>query len=1056
MLEIHLLGEFRLTSDNAPVKGLNASRMQSLLARLLLKRDVPQSRQALAFLLWPDSPESQARTNLRKLLHDLRRALPGADQYLRIESQTIQWRPDAPFSLDVAEFQNAIERAAKGEAALQAHLERAVTLYRGDLLPECDDEWIAPVREQFRHAFAGALEQMVRFYEDRREYPAAIARAQHLLQLDPLDEAACRALMRLHALDDNRTAAARVYRACRDLLRQELGVEPEDETRQLYERIMQARAHGQVGSATSQVGTLVGRVSEWQRLQRAWAATGRGQAQCVLITGEAGIGKTRLAEAFVASAAQQGIAAATARCYAAEGALPFGPVVAWLRSEVVGGRLGSLGEPWLGEVSRLLPELLADRPALSRPGPITEAWQRQRLFEALARAALTGQPVVMFIDDLQWADRETLQWLHFLLRYDPRAPLMVLGTVRSEELSDEHPLRELQAALQREAGLSEIELDPLNAADTAALAAHVAGRLLAPDEAAHLYRETEGLPLFVVESMHIAEGTPGAAWHLSPTVQAVIARRIEALSASARELAGLAATIGRAFTLDVLTKASEVDESALVRSIDELLRRRIIREHTADSVYDFSHDKIREVVLAGLSGARRRMLHRHVAEALEAAHAGQLDVYGGQIASHCEQAGLPERAIGYYQRAAEYARRIYANADAIDYYQRAQRMLNHRLDRCLPTTLSLPAIDEPLGDVLHHVTRDDDARDAYLQALARTGRVDTISRARLQRKIGNTLRDLRQYHEAMQTYQIAEDELGQPANGATPAWWQEWIQLQLEKDTVFYWLGQVDASSEHIGRLQPILKEHGTPSQQADFHQTLFYREFRSRRGVATSAMVSHVEMALDAFTKAGDQVRIPAATFGMGFVLLWQGKPDQAERPLLDALAMAERTGDTSLVARCTTYLTVVYRQLDRVEQAQHFVARSVGAAVIAHMPEYTALAEANAAWVAWRTGDWPGVRAHGQAAVELWKQLPPGHASAAFQWTARYPMIASALREADIARAVDQAKTLLDPAMQRLPDVLTAVLEQAVESWEHDRRQDARDLLEQSLLVARQVRLL
>ncbi len=291
-------------------------------------------------------------------------------------------------------------------------------------------------------------------------------------------------------------------------------MEPDEETRQCYERILQARPHGLHDSPADHAARLIGRMSEWQRLLRAWGAVAKGQAQCVLITGEAGIGKTRLAEAFTAWAEQQGIATAAARCYAAEGALPFAPVVAWLRCERVRKQLGSLGEPWLSEVSRLLPELLTDYPDLPRPGPLSEAWQRQRLFEALSRAVLASQPAMMFIDDLQWADRETVQWLHFMLRYDRRARLLILGTARSEELGDDHPLRELRMALLREACLSEIELDPLNTADTAALAAQVSGRVLAPDQAAHLYRETEGLPLFVVESMRVSEGAPGAAWYL--------------------------------------------------------------------------------------------------------------------------------------------------------------------------------------------------------------------------------------------------------------------------------------------------------------------------------------------------------------------------------------------------------------------------------------------------------------------------------------------------------------------------------------------------------------
>jgi eukaryotic-like serine/threonine-protein kinase len=205
-----------------------------------------------------------------------------------------------------------------------------------------------------------------------------------------------------------------------------------------------------------------------------------------------------------------------------------------------------------------------------------------------------------------------------------------------------------------------------------------------------------------------------------------------------------------------------------------------------------------------------------------------------------------------------------------------------------------------------------------------------------------------------------------------------------------------------------------------------------------------------------GDPTRIPAATFGVGFALLWQARPEQAQKYMLDALAMAERTGDPSLVARCVTYLAIVYRQLGQVEQTRQFIVHSLEAARVAHMPEYTALAEANAAWVAWRSNDGSGVHEHGQAALTLWKELPPGHASAPFQWTARCPLMAAGLRDDEIDQAIDHAKALLDPNMQRLPDALTTALEQAVQAWELGQRQEARALLDQSLSLSRQFRLL
>jgi predicted ATPase len=202
----------------------------------------------------------------------------------------------------------------------------------------------------------------------------------------------------------------------------------------------------------------------------------------------------------------------------------------------------------------------------------------------------------------------------------------------------------------------------------------VEGRELETALAAELYRETEGNPLFVVETAR--SGLPrrdeatARRWPVPQTVQEVIAGRLDQLSAQARELAGVAATIGRAFTFDVLAQASGADEEVLVRGLDELWARRVVREQGADG-YDFSHEKIREVAYGELSAARRRLSHRRVAQALETVHATNLDNVRGRIAAHYEAAGRPEKAISHYRQAAAVAQRIYANQEAIQYLRRA-------------------------------------------------------------------------------------------------------------------------------------------------------------------------------------------------------------------------------------------------------------------------------------------------------------------------------------------------------------------------------------------------
>ena len=179
MLRISLLGDFCVRCGEKSVREIDLPRLQSLMAYLLLHPDAPQSRAYLAFLFWPDTNEAQARTNLRNLLHHLRHALPNADRYLEVTVQTLQWRSDAPFSLDLFDFNTEIshaEQALKQSSSLKAReaLERAAELYKGDLLPGCYDEWIISHREGLRQSYLDVLERLGNMLEEQRDYQGAI------------------------------------------------------------------------------------------------------------------------------------------------------------------------------------------------------------------------------------------------------------------------------------------------------------------------------------------------------------------------------------------------------------------------------------------------------------------------------------------------------------------------------------------------------------------------------------------------------------------------------------------------------------------------------------------------------------------------------------------------------------------------------------------------------------------------------------------------------------------------------------------------------------------
>jgi DNA-binding SARP family transcriptional activator len=716
-LHIHLFGGFRLMYEGVLVTTFAQARLQALLAYLLLHRHSPQPRQLLSYLFWPDSTESQSRTNLRQLLHHLQKALPAADQYLRIENGTLQWRPDAVFTLDVAEFERDVIQAeqAKREGqwgTARMMLESAVQRYKGDLLPACYDDWIFPERERLRQTHFTALEELIQCLAEQHDYRASIGYAEALLRHDPLRETTYQQLMRLHALHGDRASALRIYHACVTVLDRELGVKPSSETQKAYRHLLNVQAPATVEHEqkvfSSARPTLIGRHKEWSILQTAWRHAADGHPGLVLISGEAGIGKTRLAEEFLEWAEQQGASTGKTRSYDAEGQLAYAPVTELLRAEPFRAGLSSLDPVWLVELVRLMPELLAEKPDLIRPEPIADSWQRKRLFEALTRAIYcVKEPLLLFIDDLQWYDRDSLEWLHYLLHSTSQASLLIIGATRFDEVDQANPLISLTLDLQNREQFTEIELGPLDRSNTIMLAEQVADRGIDPDRALRLYLQSEGNPLFVTEMVRatVSQEAEGKAigmgegarsgsidpalhqhWHpranLPSRVYAVIQARLSQLSPSARELASLAATIGREFSIDVLSLAGDIDEEALVRGLDELWRHRLVHEQ-GGAHYDFSHDLIREVAYTETSAARRALLHRRVAKALEQLHAENLDSVSGQIAAHYGEAGLAEQAIGYYQRAARIARETFSYAEVI-----------HLLENALCLVAALPSTQE--------------------------------------------------------------------------------------------------------------------------------------------------------------------------------------------------------------------------------------------------------------------------------------------------------------------------------------------------------------------------
>ncbi len=691
-LRIELLGQLRALDAGAVPVRLPSARRRALLSYLILHRTAPVLRQRLASLLWPDSADAQARTNLRRELHHLRNELPHADGLLEVGAEALQWTGGERASVDVEEFDALLGRAARARAEDDVSeetraLSRAATVYRGDLLPSISEDWVEAERGRLRAALLTGLSRLVALHEASGNLDAAMACAERVVRLEPFDEGAYRALMRLHQSTGSRAAAIHAFHRLNGVLRREFDLGPSEPTRQAYQELL---ATDTEAFTPDMVGTpdempLVGRDGALADLVGAWAeACTRGPA-VVLVHGEAGIGKTRLVEEFVRHVHPRAATVARARAYAAEGPASYGLALDWLRTPAVAVAAADLPSAWREELARLAPELAAvSRDVEDPPDGGRAPWRRRRLLEAIAQTLLAApQPLLLVVDDLQWADADSLAALHVALRSDPSARVLVAVTARTEELPGNAHVEDLLTALRRDGRLRECELGRLGPEETALLAREASGERLSRDQLEHLFGLSEGVPLFVVEALR-ADGDETARPHephadvgaavFSPRVRAVLAARLGQLSPAARHLAELAATVGRAFSFDVLREASGQDEEGLARALDELWRRRIVQEQGAGE-YDFSHDALRGAAYRGTEPARRRLLHRRVAAALESLHLRASGIPSARAAHHYEQGADVERAVDAYLRAAGEAVAVFSHEEAVRLLDRAHALL---------------------------------------------------------------------------------------------------------------------------------------------------------------------------------------------------------------------------------------------------------------------------------------------------------------------------------------------------------------------------------------------
>jgi len=694
----------------------------------------PQPREHLAALLWPESNPDRSRASLRSTLNRLQSSLRQAGgkaqtSLLSIDQNALTLRPNPRLHVDLRSVESAYAQA-RAERARRAPpqgstslpvLQRAVAFYRGDFLAGFSlgdapgfDDWADLQREVWRRRLGLILDRLSEIQFGRGEFAGVAETASAWIAIDPLNEVAYRRKMRAHFAAGERGQALEAYESCRARLASELKVEPDPDTQALAAHIRarhpipQAAARpGRPDSPLAVLGNLfAGRDAEQRALAESFRRAGEGYSQLVILRGEAGVGRTRLAAEFLAWASAEGAEVLQGSAFESGSLTPFLPLVEVIRSVFERGNThrGLLGEAWLAPLATLLPELQnhvpSDLPAAPRQ---EEAGRRTQLFEAVVRLTLAlaeRAPLVLFVDDLQWADRATLDLLQYAARRwrESATRIILLVSLRAEGLrSSAHSRRasvaEWLAQVEQILEPLQLDLQPLGERDTVRMVQSIL-TLPNTDFAQWVFEETRGQPFYLKQTLKDlierralhpkrradgkwafevdAEHDLGKAARVPSTVWAVIRSRLNRLSPNGFGLLAAGAVLEQGITFERLCAISHVKEDEGLAALDELVSSRLLVEGAqpdAPSVYEFSHNMIREVAYTEAGDARRRLFHRRALVVLELG-----EVSPAALAHHAIAAGEGAAAFRRSLIAGQEALRLAATSEAIAHLERARQI----------------------------------------------------------------------------------------------------------------------------------------------------------------------------------------------------------------------------------------------------------------------------------------------------------------------------------------------------------------------------------------------
>ncbi len=779
-LSLSLLGTFQVTLDGIPVNKFKSNKIRALLAYLAVEADRPHRREMLAGLLWPEWSNREALSNLRYSLSDLRRVIGDREAkppFLLISRDSLQINPDCDFQLDVKNFKEHI-KVKKSDRLFVEILEKSVNLYRGNFLEGFTledsptfDEWALLTRERLARGASNALQALSEYFEHQEENEKAQSFVWRQLELEPWNEVAHRRLMSMMAKGGQRNAALAQYENCRKILAEELGVEPAEETIQLYEQIRGGEMNLltppsdnkseretklpsflEKDAPSVEATVFVAREKELDQLDEFLTQAFAGQGKVVFVTGEAGSGKTALIDEFTRQSldAHADLLVASGNCNAYTGVgdpyLPFRETLELLTGDVEARwAAGAINREhalrlWnkipitaqtLMEFGSDLVDTFVQRTALLERAkscasgrtewlmrldeflgqkPVTATLHQVDLFEQYTRMLQTLEkknPLLLVVDDLQWADAGSINLLFHLGRRLAGCRILILCAYRSEEVAlgrdgERHPLEPVINEFRRMSGDIMMNLGQAESREFVDALLDSQPNRLDPSFHEMLYQQTQGHPLFTIELLRSLEergdivrdsqgrwiAGPSLDWETLPArVEAAIQERIDRLPEELRMALEVASIEGELFTAEAVARVRGVDERKFLENLSGELDRkhRLVRaqgirrvEGQLLSRYQFRHIQFQKYLYSRIDEVVRVHLHEQIGIALENLYSTQDEVaaIAVQLARHFEEARITDKAIHYLYLAGHKAVQLSAYQESIAHLIRGLKLLD--------------------------------------------------------------------------------------------------------------------------------------------------------------------------------------------------------------------------------------------------------------------------------------------------------------------------------------------------------------------------------------------